>query len=185
MAATYDDQDRLLSYGAMSFTYEAGGEFATKVDSATGETTGYAYDALGNLRTVTLPGGTVIEYLADGENRRVGKKVDGVLVQGWLWRDARHVVAELDGAGNVVARFVYTTGANVPALLVKGGATYRILTDHVGSPRVVVDAATGVVAQRMDYDEFGLVTLDTNPGFQPFGFAGGNRSPECVLRGGA
>ncbi|MGH7166277.1 MAG: RHS repeat-associated core domain-containing protein, partial [Nitrospiraceae bacterium] len=27
--------------------------------------------------------------------------------------------------------------------------------------------------QRMDYDEFGNVLLDTNPGFQPFGFAGG------------
>ncbi|MGH8491383.1 MAG: RHS repeat-associated core domain-containing protein [Gammaproteobacteria bacterium] len=25
----------------------------------------------------------------------------------------------------------------------------------------------------MDYDEWGRVTLDTNPGFQPFGFAGG------------
>jgi len=25
----------------------------------------------------------------------------------------------------------------------------------------------------MDYDEFGNVLLDTNPGFQPFGFAGG------------
>src|SRR5207302_1808715 len=27
--------------------------------------------------------------------------------------------------------------------------------------------------QRMDYDAFGNVLLDTNPGFQPFGFAGG------------
>ncbi|MGH8490627.1 MAG: RHS repeat-associated core domain-containing protein [Gammaproteobacteria bacterium] len=25
----------------------------------------------------------------------------------------------------------------------------------------------------MDYDEWGRVTLDTNPGFHPFGFAGG------------
>src|ERR1041385_5682129 len=25
----------------------------------------------------------------------------------------------------------------------------------------------------MDHDEFGRVTLDTSPGFQPFGFAGG------------
>jgi len=39
--------------------------------------------------------------------------------------------------------------------------------------RLVVDAATGVVAQRIDYDEFGVVLSDTNPGFQPFGFAGG------------
>ena len=54
----------------------------------------------------------------------------------------------------------------------KNGSTYRIVADHLGSPRLVVDSSTGVVAQRMDYDEFGEITLDTNPGFQPFGFAG-------------
>jgi RHS repeat-associated protein len=37
----------------------------------------------------------------------------------------------------------------------------------------VVNADTGVIAQQLDYDEFGLITQDTNPGFQPFGFAGG------------
>jgi RHS repeat-associated protein len=37
----------------------------------------------------------------------------------------------------------------------------------------VVNAATGAVAQRLDYDEFGIVSSDTAPGFQPFGFAGG------------
>ncbi|MGL4550049.1 MAG: RHS repeat-associated core domain-containing protein, partial [Gemmataceae bacterium] len=42
-----------------------------------------------------------------------------------------------------------------------------------GSVRLVVDAATGSVAQRIDYDEFGRVLVDTSPGFQPFGFAGG------------
>jgi RHS repeat-associated protein len=57
--------------------------------------------------------------------------------------------------------------------LVKGGTTYRILSDQVGSVRLVVNASTGAVAQRIDYDAFGVVTADTNPGFQPFGFAGG------------
>jgi RHS repeat-associated protein len=37
----------------------------------------------------------------------------------------------------------------------------------------VINVATGEIAQRIDYDEFGNVQLDTNPGFQPFGFAGG------------
>jgi RHS repeat-associated protein len=37
----------------------------------------------------------------------------------------------------------------------------------------VLDAQSGDVAQRIDYDAFGRVTLDTSPGFQPFGFAGG------------
>jgi len=37
----------------------------------------------------------------------------------------------------------------------------------------VVNAETAEVVQRMDYDAFGRVLQDTNPGFQPFGFAGG------------
>jgi RHS repeat-associated protein len=45
----------------------------------------------------------------------------------------------------------------------------------------VVDASTGAVAQRIDYDEFGRVLLDTNPGFQPFGFAGGIDDRDVAL----
>jgi len=82
-------------------------------------------------------------------------------------------VAELGGSGAVVSRFVYGTRSNVPEYLVRRGATYRIVSDHLGSVRLVVDASTGAVAQRLDYDAWGVVTQDTNPGFQPFGFAGG------------
>ncbi len=57
--------------------------------------------------------------------------------------------------------------------MVKGGITYRYITDQLGSVRLVVDAATGAIAQRIDYDEYGVTIQDTNPGFQPFGFAGG------------
>jgi hypothetical protein len=41
----------------------------------------------GNLRQVVMDSGQVIEYLVDGRNRRVGKRVDGVLVQGFLYDD--------------------------------------------------------------------------------------------------
>jgi len=51
--------------------------------------------------------------------------------------------------------------------------TYRYVTDQLGSVRLVVDASTGTVAQRIDYEEYGVVIQDTSPGFQPFGFAGG------------
>ena len=37
----------------------------------------------------------------------------------------------------------------------------------------MVDVDTGDVAQRLEYDVWGNITKDTNPGFQPFGFAGG------------
>ena len=168
---TYDDQDRLLTYGTATHTYTAHGELKTKVQG--GQTTTYSYDALGNLRQVALPDGRAIEYLIDGQNRRIGKRINGSLVQGFLYQGQLQPVAELDGNGNLVSRFIYATGINVPDYLIKGGVTYRIVKDHLGSPRLVVNTATGAIEQRMDYDEYGRVLSDSNPGFQPFGFAGG------------
>ncbi len=176
---TYDAQDRMLTCGGASYTYGANGELLAKSDS--GLTTTYTYDGLGNLMRVALPDVRVIEYLVDGLGRRVGKKVDGVLVKGWVYRSQLQPVAELDGAGNVVARYVHTTRVNVPDYMIKGGNTYRFIHDHLGSVRLVVDAATGVVVQRLDYDAWGRVLTDTNPGFQPFGFAGGLYDPDTGL----
>jgi RHS repeat-associated protein len=87
----------------------------------------------------------------------------------------------LDSTGVLVSRFVYATGVNVPDYMVKGGTNYRLLTDHLGSVRLVINATTGFVVQRLDYDEFGQITQDTNPGFQPFGFAGGFYDPDTRL----
>ena len=77
------------------------------------------------------------------------------------------------GQGNVVATFVYGTRPNVPDLMLKGGVTYRIISDSLGSPVEVINTATGAVVEQISYDAWGSITSDTNPGFQPFGFAGG------------
>jgi len=172
ISGSYDNQDRLLQYGSTVYAYTANGEFQSKTDTATHQTTTYTYDALGNLLSVVLPDGTRIDYVIDAQNRRIGKKVNGTLMQGFLY-DGSRVMAELDGSGNVVSRFVYAGASNVLAYLIMGGVEYRILTDQVGSPRLVVNAATGAVVERLDYDAFGNVATDTNPGFQPFGFASG------------
>ena len=169
VTATYDDQDRLVQYGGLAFTFSAAGELVGKSNGT--QTTAYAYDALGNLLGATLADGTVISYVIDGDNRRLGKKVNGTLVKGFLYSGAR-VVAELNGAGTVVSRFVYA-GGHVPAYMVKGGAVLRFITDQLGSVRLLVDGSTSAILQRIDYDSFGNVIQDTNPGFQPFGFAGG------------
>jgi RHS repeat-associated protein len=168
--ASYDAQDRLTQYGGNTFTYSRNGERVSRSDA--GQTTQYRYDSLANLSGVILPDGTRLDYVLDGSFRRVGKRVNGTLVQGFLYQDALRPIAELDGAGSVVSRFVYA-GGDVPEYIINGGATFRILTDQLGSPRLVVDVATGAVAQQLDYDTFGNVVLDTHPGFQPFGFAGG------------
>jgi RHS repeat-associated protein len=120
----------------------------------------------------------------------VAKLVNDVVRRRWLYKDQLAPVAELqyDGSGVLTRRltFTYGTRPNVPDYLVVASSgpdagTYRVVSDYLGSPRVVVRANctatsnvfTSCVVQRLDYDEFGRVTIDTNPGFQPFGFAGG------------
>jgi RHS repeat-associated protein len=176
---TYDDQDRLLQYGDAVYGYGANGDLSSK--TVVGQTTTYRHDVFGNLLAVRLPDGAEIEYLMDGRNRRVGKKVGGTLVQGFLYLNALCPVAELDGDSRVVSVFVYGSRFNTPDCLIKSGVAYRIVADHLGSPRRVVNTETGAIVQRLDYDEFGRVLLDTNPGFQPFGFAGGLYDPATGL----
>ncbi|MBT3010992.1 MAG: hypothetical protein KME41_04630 [Candidatus Thiodiazotropha sp. (ex Lucina pensylvanica)] len=169
--ATYDEQDRLLAYGEAIYSYTTNGELTEKTVS--GVTTNFNYDVLGNLLQVRLPGDVVVDYVIDGRKRRVGKKVNNELVQGFLYKDYLNPLAELGADGNVVSRFVYGSKTNVPDYLIREGTTYRIISDHLGSPKLVVDIESGEVVQRMDYDAWGNVMQDTNPGFQPFGFAGG------------
>jgi YD repeat-containing protein len=174
VVGTYDAQDRLLTYGSLSYAYTANGELSSKTDASTSETTLYTHDVRGNLVRSDLPSGDVIEYLVDGQDRRVGKKRNGALERAWLYRDGLNPVAELDGTGALVSRFVYASRPNVPEYVVRAGVTYRILSDHLGSPRVIVDVASGAAVWRAEYDAWGnrTVTLGAED-FVPFGFAGG------------
>jgi len=65
--------------------------------------------------------------------------------------------------------------------MIKGGNTYRIISDHLGSPRLIINVADGSIAQQLDYDVWGKVVGDTNPEFQPFGFAGGLHDQQTDL----
>ncbi len=59
----------------------------------------------------------MIEYVIDAADRRIGKKIDGVLVQGFLYKDRLNPIAELDASGTVVSRFIYGSRAICPPFL--------------------------------------------------------------------
>jgi RHS repeat-associated protein len=173
----YDAQDRLLaSYAgtdSTTYSYTSNGELMRKV--AGGDTTQYTYDVLGNLTKVVIRrdgDSTVMEYLIDGRNRRVGRKVDGVLRQRWIYQNQTKPIAEIDSLGNLT-RFVYGTRAAVPDYMIRGSTVYRLVADGQGSIRMVVDTATGVVMDRIDYDEFGDIAFGSPPQNHPFGYHGG------------
>jgi RHS repeat-associated protein len=189
---TYDHQDRLLAYGPNTYTWTLDGRLTTKTEDLGGgvvEETVYDYDTYGNLREVTLPTGHRIRYIIDALDRRVGRihlddQNQVIDERYWIYKDRLNPVAELDATGAVVARYVYGTRPHVPDYMLfdEDGAgpatpsTYRLITDHLGSVRLVVNAQTGAVAQRLRYDAYGRLLQDDTliPDFaQPFGFAGG------------
>jgi RHS repeat-associated protein len=181
----YNERDQLVTYGGRSYDYDEDGYLETVTDDSSGAVTSYDYDAFGNLRTVILPNTTRIDYDADPFNRRIGKRVDGVRRHQFLYKDGIVPIAQLDENGQLEAQFIFAESARIPSFIAKYQSStcmpgeacdpilYRVLTDHLGSVRQVLNVATQAVAQRLEYDEFGKVLLDTAPGFQPFGFAGG------------
>lgn len=91
----------------------------TETVTVNGKATVSSYDVQGSLLQIGLPGGMTIDYIIDGQDRRIGKKVNGVLSQGFLYQDQLNPIAELDGGGAVIARFVYGSKDNVPDYMLK------------------------------------------------------------------
>ncbi|WP_413944762.1 RHS repeat domain-containing protein [Bdellovibrio sp. HCB-162] len=181
----YDDQDRLISYGQNKYAYSKFGNLA-KVEeyvspSQQPRITEYDYDSVGNLRAVKLPDGRLIEYVIDGQNRRIGKKINGKLVQGFIFQSQYQIAAETDGSGKIIRRFVYGSKFNIPDYVVTGGKEYRIISDQVGTPKIIVEAATGKIVESLNYDEFGISLDGKHSAYLPFGFAGGVNDRDTKL----
>ena len=175
---SYDAQDRIISYGSDTFTFGPNGNLQTKTTGAS--VTSFAYDNVGGLTSVQLPGSVRIDYFLDAAGRRVVRKKNGVFTNAWLYEGSRPV-AELTASGTVSTRYIYTTKSNVPDFMFKGATLYRVISDERGSVRLVLNSSTGAVAQRLDYDAWGNVTANSSPGFQAFAFAGGIYDGETNL----
>ena len=177
-AFTYSDEDHLLTAGDVTYQYDADGFLTTKTQGS--NVTQYSYSSRGELLRVDLADGRVIEYINDPLGRRIAKKVDGVITEKYLWQGLTRLLAVYDASNSLIMRFEYAD-ARMPAAMTKGGTTYYLTYDQVGSLRVVSDAS-GNVVKRIDYDSFGSIMNDTNPSFSvPFGFAGGLYDPDTGI----
>jgi RHS repeat-associated protein len=167
---SYSDEDHLLTAGDTSYQYDLDGFLTTKTRGA--EVTAYTYSSRGELLRVVLPDEKTIEYIHDPLGRRIAKRVNGAVVEKYLWQGMTRLLAVYDGSDNLIMRFEYADH-RVPYAAVIEGLTYYLTYDQVGSLRAVADG-TGNVVKRIDYDSFGNITNDSEPAFAvPFGFGGG------------
>jgi RHS repeat-associated protein len=169
MAATYNAGDQLSTLGNTQYVYDANGRLSKKTEGTA--VTTYQYSSTGQLLTVVTPEHTV-EYQHNALGNRVAKKVDGNIVEKYLWQNKTTLLAIYDENDNLLQRFEYTLG-QTPTAFTQGTNRYYIITDQIGTPRFITDE-TGTLVKQIDYDAYGNVIADTNPAMDiPFGFAGG------------
>ena len=102
----------------------------------------------------------------------MAKKVDGVIVEKYLWANLTTLLAVYDANDTLVQRFEYADN-RMPIAMTQNGSKYYLHYDQVGSLRAVSDTNHNILKE-ITYDSYGNILSETNPSFRvPFGFAGG------------
>ena len=155
----------------------------------------YTYDSENRLLTAAVGGsGTAsITYDYDGLGRRGKKTVNGSVTQYVL--DGEEEIAELDGSGAVLRRFVTASQIDERIASIEGASTTPIAsahtyfhTDHEGSVIAMSDGAGNITGcaggtgcQRLSYDEYGNLSSGASTTGQPFRYTGRRYDPETGL----
>lgn len=174
---SYDNQDRLTSDTVYNYVYNANGELTSKTNTLTSGTTTYSYDVFGNLTGAAWPSTTAASRSIDAMGRP-SKLVNWSSGERRLIYDAEgRIVGIVSGnTGQISKRFIYGSKKNIPDYYVdysQGKNFYRIISDYLGSPRLIINLSSNTVSATMEHDPFGMVITDTSPGSIMFGFAGG------------
>ncbi len=167
---TISVEDQVITAGTDTYQFDVDGFLTQKTTSAGTITT--TYSSRGELLSATLPSSAVITYDHDPMGRRIAKRINGTIIEKYLWKDAITLLAVYDGNDNLIMSFNYADG-RLPVSMTYNGSTYYLAYDQVGSLKTVTDAS-GTIVKKIDYDSFGNIISDTNPTMSvPIGFAGG------------
>jgi RHS repeat-associated protein len=166
-ALTYDPRDRLTKRGNTSYRFDDDGFLVSRGTDA------FEYSAVGELLSAVLGGAQSVAYTYDAFNCPVGRTDAGGIYQ-YFYGDVDRfylLTASRDPVG-ALSIYYYDDTEHLFAME-RGGTRYYVGSDQVGTPLIVTDP-TGQTAKLLQYDSFGNLITDTNPGFDlPIGFAGG------------
>jgi RHS repeat-associated protein len=177
--------NQLLSDGIYSYQYDGEGNRTKRTEIATGKVTEYIWDYRNRLASVLFKdaGGSVtktIDYVYDGNNQRIGKRIDGAVTERYVI-DRNQIALVFDGAGVQTHRYLYGTQIDQVLADEIGFSTNWMLGDNQGSIRDVVDS-NGSLINHVVYDSFGKVQSQSNAGYDlRFGYTGREQDNETGL----
>lgn len=141
-----------------AYTRDKLGRIIHKVETIQGTTRtfDYGYDAAGRLESVKLGGVTVASWSWDANgNRLTASTPGGTTSCSYDSQDRLNACGEVSYTRNLSGQLTERSDASA-------GTSTQYDYDLFGSPRLVINVATGAIAQRIDYDAWGNVTLDNH-----------------------
>jgi RHS repeat-associated protein len=154
-------------YGNRQIDY-GGGVYNLAFSTSTNRiaTSGFSYDAAGNLTSDTIHAYTfdaenriskvdnVSAYVYDGDGQRV-KKLVGENTR-FVYGIGGQLLAEFDGStGNLKKEYIYGSSMiTIEPTAVNSNGTQYLTGDNLGTPRVITNSSAGVVS-RHDFMPFG------------------------------
>lgn len=170
----YDDANRLLQRGSVSYQYDEAGNQIRKVDSALAEplrTTSYVYDGYNRLIEVRDGADQVVSrYTYDPFGYRLSKEVtatgaansDAVAGKRLFLQAEEGLLAEVGPDGTVLQSYGWQPNqpySTSPLFLHKGGAYFYYQNDPLGFPRQLTDKGGKVVWEATTVSAFGRATV--------------------------
>ena len=162
--------NQYASVGGTPHTYDANGNLGSD------GTNSYTHDAENRLVAASTPLHSA-GYTYDPFGRRTSKTVDGTLTR--FLHDGDRVIAEYDGAGTLVRRYVYGPGIDEPIRMTTASASYTYHFDGQGSVIALTDA-TGALAETYTYSPFGETAAASALG-NPYRYTGRRYDAETGL----
>jgi RHS repeat-associated protein len=162
---------RLSAFAGESRTYDAMGNPLTVGARQ------LRYDDRAKLDQVTLPGSDVWQYGYTGQGLRVTKRKadDASTLRHFVYDESAQLIGEYDQAGAPLREVIWL--GNLPIGVIDGASATPVLhyveSDHLGTPRVVVDATRNVSIWRWNQtdDPFGRSAPNSNPDGDATSFA--------------
>ncbi|WP_333879020.1 RHS repeat domain-containing protein, partial [Methylobacter sp.] len=142
---SYDPAGNLTGDGTYSHSYNAAGRRVASTNTASGQATGYGYDALGQRITKNLNGST-IQYFYDEQG---------------------HLTGEYDSTSQLIQEIIWL--GDFPVAVLKPSATavtvdiFYIHADHLGTPRKITRSNDNRVVWVWESEAFGNSLPDQNP----------------------
>ena len=164
---TYGNDNRLLTAGDKSFSYDNNGNTTVKtgrsmtydvLNNLTGVSgnfsASYTYDGLGNRRSATRSGSTTKYVL----NLLAGNPT---------------VLMETNSSGTAQNYYIYGADGLVSRIGANGSTTHYYVSDYRGSVVAMTDATTSAnVTHQYQYDEFGNLLQSQETDANPFRYVG-------------